>query len=91
MLGGSSDKAHLEAVLDTVLDGLIAIDAAGRVQSFNPAATRIFGYQRDDVIGRHIGMLLPAFEPHICADALKRHLMVEDQACTSVAREVTAR
>ncbi|MEM9750936.1 MAG: PAS domain S-box protein, partial [Pseudomonadota bacterium] len=47
--------------------------------------------QRDDVIGRHIGMLLPAFEPHICADALKRHLMVEDQACTSVAREVTAR
>lgn len=50
---------HLEAVLNTILDGLITIDSEGSIQSFNPAAVRIFGYEPEEVIGRNVKMLMP--------------------------------
>ncbi len=50
-------RAH--AVLATTVDGIITIDAYGTVESFNPAAERIFGFAEDEVIGRNISMLMP--------------------------------
>ena len=49
----------LEAVLDTAVDGIITIDERGFIQSFNPAAERIFGYTPDEAIGENISMLMP--------------------------------
>ncbi len=40
------------AILESSLDGLIVMDAAGRVVEFNAAAEAIFGHRREDVIGR---------------------------------------
>lgn len=57
-----NNSRQIKAILDTVLDGLVTIDARGCMQSFNPAATRIFGYQSDEVIGRNVKMLMP--EPY---------------------------
>jgi PAS domain S-box-containing protein len=56
------ERTLLEAVLDAAVDGIIMIDAAGRIQSFNSAAERIFGYSRDEVLGANVAML--AAEPH---------------------------
>jgi diguanylate cyclase (GGDEF)-like protein/PAS domain S-box-containing protein len=54
--------ARIKAILDTVVDGIITIDERGIVETFNPAAARIFGYTAAEVIGRNINMLMP--EPH---------------------------
>ncbi|OYY95777.1 MAG: hypothetical protein B7Y41_00320 [Hydrogenophilales bacterium 28-61-23] len=51
--------ARLQAILDTVVDGIITIDEDGMVETLNPAAERIFGYAADAVIGRNIKMLMP--------------------------------
>jgi PAS domain S-box-containing protein len=55
-------EERMRSVLDHVLDGIITIDAAGRIESFNPAAEKLFGYGRDEVLGHNVKMLMP--EPY---------------------------
>ena len=51
-------EALNRAILDTALDCIITIDAAGRVREFNPAAERVFGFTRAEVIGRELAELI---------------------------------
>ncbi len=51
--------AWLKGIMDAVVDGIITIDDAGTVLSFNPAAERIFGWPINEVIGRNVSMLMP--------------------------------
>ncbi|MDQ6963922.1 MAG: PAS domain S-box protein [Mariprofundales bacterium] len=54
-------RAHKKsaAIIDHALSGVITIDGAGVVQSFNPAAEAMFAYSADEVVGRNITMLMP--------------------------------
>ena len=54
--------AQLRAVVDTAVDGVILIDADGRILKFNPACEKLFRYQADEVIGANVKMLMP--EPY---------------------------
>ncbi|WDT76279.1 MAG: ATP-binding protein [Candidatus Manganitrophus sp.] len=47
-------EARLRAILDAALDAIITIDHKGKIVEFNPAAERVFGYGRDQAIGRGI-------------------------------------
>jgi diguanylate cyclase (GGDEF)-like protein/PAS domain S-box-containing protein/excisionase family DNA binding protein len=47
-----------DAVLRAALDAIISIDAHGVVLEFNPAAERMFGYAREDVIGADMADLI---------------------------------
>lgn len=49
-----------DAVLRASLDAIISIDAHGVVLEFNPAAERMFGYVRGDVIGEEMAQLVIA-------------------------------
>lgn len=46
------------ALLDSALDCIISMDAAGRVLEFNPAAERVFGYTRAEVLGKELAELI---------------------------------
>lgn len=51
---------HTRAIVDNMIDGVIAIDPRGIVASFNRAAERIFGRRAEEVIGKNINMLMPS-------------------------------
>jgi len=46
------------ALLDSALDCIISMDAGGRVTEFNLAAESVFGYRRDEAIGKELGSLI---------------------------------
>ena len=45
-------------MIESVLDGLIEIDETGPVVMFNKAAEEMFGYDRDEVVGCNVSMLM---------------------------------
>jgi PAS domain S-box-containing protein len=53
-----ASEARKTAILDSALDCIVSIDHAGRVVEFNPAAERVFGYARADVLGREMAELI---------------------------------
>lgn len=48
-----------ESIHDKGQDGIIAIDHDGIIQSFNSAATKIFGYDQAEVTGKDISLIIP--------------------------------
>jgi len=51
-------EARKAAVLDSVLDCIITMDANGTVIEFNAAAERTFGYTKAEAIGRALADLI---------------------------------
>ncbi|MEI7684757.1 MAG: ATP-binding protein [Planctomycetota bacterium] len=50
---------RLASILNTVVDGIVTINASGLVESFNSSAERIFGYAAAEAIGKNVKMLMP--------------------------------
>lgn len=53
-------ESHMRAVVDTAAEGIIVSDANGRIDTFNRAAERLFGYRAQETRGRRLDALLPA-------------------------------
>jgi PAS domain S-box-containing protein len=51
-------NAYRRAVLDYAVDGIILIDDAGNVQSFNPAAEKVFGYTTAEMVGQNLRRII---------------------------------
>jgi PAS domain S-box-containing protein len=63
------------AILETSLDAVVSIDHTSRILEFNPAAERIFGYTRDEAIGRDMPeLLIPARFREAHYQGLRRYL-----------------
>jgi diguanylate cyclase (GGDEF)-like protein/PAS domain S-box-containing protein len=56
--GSSVGRAHAAAAIEAALDALITIDHRGRVLEFNNAAEEIFGYSREEALGRELAALI---------------------------------
>jgi PAS domain S-box-containing protein len=52
-------QIKLKAIVDSAIDGIITTDAPGKVESFNPACERIFGYASEEVLGHNVKTLMP--------------------------------
>src|SRR5438552_3716144 len=53
-----SVEARLRTGLDSALDAGIAMDARGTVTAWNPRAEEIFGWTRDEAVGRRLAELI---------------------------------
>jgi len=53
-------ESHMRAVVETAAEGIIVVDRQGRVDTFNPAAEKLFGYLAAEIRQQPLEKLLPA-------------------------------
>jgi PAS domain S-box-containing protein len=56
---GRESDARQGAILEAAHDAIITMDQQLNIREFNPAAERMFGYARLDILGRNVELLLP--------------------------------
>jgi two-component system CheB/CheR fusion protein len=63
------------AILDCALDCIITMDATGHVVEFNPAAERVFGFTREEAVGKELAeLIIPASLRERHRQGLQRYL-----------------
>jgi sigma-B regulation protein RsbU (phosphoserine phosphatase) len=56
----AASESRQKAIIEGALDGIVGMDAAGRITDFNRAAELTFGYRREEVVGNILSeVLLP--------------------------------
>jgi len=86
----NSISSFVYSIINNAVDGIINIDDRGIITLFNPAASKLFGYSSDEVIGKNVSMLMP--EP----DSAKHDGYIHNYQSTGIGkiigigREVTA-
>lgn len=68
-------QGRLQSIVATSLDGVVVVGRDDRVLEMNDAAERIFGYSREEALGRRMASLfIPQRFRGAHADAMQRHL-----------------
>lgn len=78
----------LQAIIHHAIDGIITIDEWGSIESMNPAALRVFGYGKDEVIGKNISHLMPEPDHSRHDQYLSNYLKTGERHIIGIGREV---
>ena len=95
--GGSGEEKErqaaglLQAVLETVVDGILTIDRNGTVITANHAVERIFGYTRQELIGQNVKLLMPSPYHEEHDGYLHNYATTGDRKIIGIGREVQGR
>ncbi|MCS6861221.1 MAG: PAS domain S-box protein, partial [Abditibacteriales bacterium] len=84
-------QAQAAAILNHAADGIIAINEQGIIESFNPAAERIFGYKAEEVIGQKVNVLMPSPYREEHDGYIQRYLRTGERRVIGAIREVVGR
>ena len=85
------DEQRYRAIVHGAMDAVVAVGADGAITEFNPAAERIFGWKRAEVLGRDLAeTLVPPALREDYRDSVARLLGPEAGAAPCLRREVAA-
>lgn len=78
----------LNAIIENAIDGIITIDSKGIVETMNPAALKLFGYNIEDVVGKNIAILMPQPNKSQHDHYIKRYNQTGEKHIIGTGREV---
>lgn len=55
----ASGEAYIRGIMEHAADSIVTINSEGTIESVNPAAAFMFGYETEEMIGRNVSMLMP--------------------------------
>lgn len=77
-LAFQQSEARLRTVTETAHDAIIAADAEGVIRYWNPGATRIFGYETAEILGKPLTVLMPEQYHDQHRKGLQRYVATRD-------------
>jgi two-component system, LuxR family, sensor kinase FixL len=83
--------AYLKAIFSTAIDAIFTIDERGIVESMNPAAEKLFGYESSEVLGNNISMLMSTPDRQSHDAYINRYIETKQPRIIGIGREVTGR
>lgn len=86
-----ASEARWRSIVESAVDAIVVIDGRGRIESFNPAAQRLFGYAEAEVAGQNVNMLMPAPYHDEHDQYLERYLRTGVHKIIGIGREVTGK
>jgi PAS domain S-box-containing protein len=84
-------EARTNAILATAVDAVVTIDERGIVETFNPAAERMFGYAAEEVIGQNVRVLMPDPYRREHDGYLENYCQTGEKKIIGIGREVVGR
>ncbi len=81
-------EARLRSILDTTPDAIVVIDETGTIESFSASASRLFGYDPGEVVGRNVRMLMPSPYREAHDSYLRRYLETGERRIVGIGRIV---
>lgn len=59
------DRTHMTSLFENATEGIILTDTSGTIMLANPSAEHVFGYEKDELIGKPVEQLIPTkFHTH---------------------------
>lgn len=74
------NKARIQAIIDNTHAGLITLDSEGRIESFNPMAESLFGYNWAAIKGEFFSRLIEPEDRGLCWQQLQHLKLQRDPA-----------
>ena len=59
LLSAQLNEQSLNAIVHYVDEAIITVGQHGKIRGFNPAAERMFGYDRFEILGKNVSILVP--------------------------------
>lgn len=82
----ATSEALLHSILATVPDAMIVIDEDGVIVSFSAAATNLFGFAENEVIGQNVTILMPEPDRRQHANYINRYLATGQKRIIGIGR-----
>jgi PAS domain S-box-containing protein len=84
--------ALIQTILNTVVDGVITIHAAGGiVETANPAAEQMFGYSAAELVGQSLSLLIPELDRGESSPSLDYYSASDEARASGLGREIVGR
>lgn len=88
-MGLRDSEARFRAVVETATAGIVTIEETGVITFVNPAVEAIFGYRRDELIGRNVRMLMPPEHKERHDGYLSNYLETGEAKIIGIGRQVS--
>ncbi|MDQ6970846.1 MAG: diguanylate cyclase [Mariprofundus sp.] len=83
--------SHIRHIVDAAMNGIITINEHGIIESFNPAAAQMFGYDQDEAIGQNIAMIVSSADEKTHDAYIQRYIDTREAHIVGKPREVIAK
>lgn len=81
-------EERTNAIVENILEGVITIDGQGVIEMCNPAASQIFGYTQDQIVGKNFRTLTPSRDTAKDSGYIRNYVATGQKKALGLCRQV---